>query len=323
MKHACIIVALAACGGSSETPVEEITYGDDTVVEGQTDLEKLQAVFEAQVVALRNADADAFLATHRLDAESFMLGPADVAVMVGGDAVNTTVRRVLGNSEPAEVTVQEHLFELAGDTAYSAHTVAIGPQGNLEATYHAVQIYGRVDDGWKVLASSWTVALPNERAMEMAAGGSFGESVPLPERRDPGCEVLATDLEGLRTDTMPPAERVVGGFTFGTAPEEADPFTQEEYDAIAGAISSGAVQSSAGPGSIHVRKVGDLCIGATNVDRTFQHEGNPATIRLRAFIVSNPAAPLHRVGAFSLVLPLRANTEEPAAETAEETQTSP
>ena len=92
------------------------------------------------------------------------------------------------------------------------------------------------------------------------------------------------------------------------------------YDAIAGAIESGAVRTAAGPGGIYARRVGGLCFGVAAMDRTFEHEGNPTTVRLRVFAVSNPAAPTHAVGSFSVVLPQRPEPEpseptEPVTET--------
>lgn len=329
MKRTLIFVTLVACGGSSEAPIEEVTYGDDTVVEGQTDLQKLHELFDAEIAALRNVDAEGILATHTLDAESFMLGPVDVAVMVGGDAIRATVQRVLGGSEPAEVNATEHAFEVAGDSAYSAHSVAIGPAATPEVTYHAVQVYRNTADGWRVAASSWTIAIPNERSVQMAAAGALPASAPIPERLDEGCETLAQDVAGLRNDVMPPAERLIGSLTMGTAAEEVAPFTQEQYDAVAAAISSEAVESAPGPGAVLAQRVGNLCFGVTAMNRTFEHEGSPVTLRLRAFVVSDVRAPTHAIGSFSVVLPQRgpdAEAPDEAAETVEdgaETETSP
>lgn len=314
MKRTLIFITLVACGGSSEAPIEEVTYGDDTVVEGQSDLQKLHELFDAEMSALRNVDAAAMLATHALDADSFMLGPVDVAVMVGGDAVRATVERVLGSAQPTEVNATEHVFEVSNDAAYSAHTVVVGPAATPEATYHAVQVYRKTAEGWRVAASSWTIAVPNERSVQMAASGALPASAPIPERLDEGCETLAQDLGGLRNDVMPPADRLVGSLTMGTAPEEVAPFTQEQYDAIAEAIGSDAVQSAAGPGAVLAQRFGDVCFGVTAMNRTFQHEGNPVTLRLRAFVVSDLRVPTHSIGSFSVVLPQRGPEAEPTEE---------
>ncbi len=304
MKWSLIgLVGVMACGSSSTTPVEEVTFGDDEVVEGQTDEQKVRALFDQEIAAMRAADADAALASHALGPDSFMLGPVAAAVLVGGDAVEATVRQVMASWQPMEISVTEHALAVVGDAAYSGHEVTYEPPGSPSITYHAVQLYRSTPAGWRVVATSWTVALPEERWLPLAQANAMPESAPVAARIDPGCETAAADVEGLRNDQLPPTERVVGSFTLGTDPGEAKPFSQEEYDGIAGAIESGVITSAPGAGGVHAQRVGDLCFVVAAVNRTAHLPDQELNLRMRAVSVFDTRSGTHRLGSFSLVLP--------------------
>lgn len=305
MKRSLIglVGVLVACGGSSEPPVEEVTFGDDEVVEGQTDAQKLRALFEAEIDGMRSADADAALASHALDADSFMLGPVARSVMVGGPAVEGAVRQVMSSWQPMEVRTEEHVFEVVGDAAFSAHTVTFDPTGEAPITYHAVQVYAQKPQGWQVAATSWTIAMPQERWVPMAQSGALPDSAPIPARRDAGCETMAADLEQLRIGQMPGSDRVVGSFSLGTQPDEARPLSQEEYDTIKAALDAGTITNTPGPGEVYAQRVGELCFGVVSVVRTGQMDGQELRLPTRAAVVFDTRSDTHRLASFSMVLP--------------------
>ena len=319
MKRTLMLLALVACGGSTETPVEEVTYGDDTVVEGQSDLDKVRAKIAAQVAALQSADPDAFLATQALGADSFMVGPVDVAIMEGAGPLEATVRRVMGGMPSStQVEVREHRLEVEGDSAYTAHEMVISAEGET-VPYRAVQVWRKTPEGWRVAASAWTIAIPDARTEQMAEADALPQSAPITERIDAGCEGVAANLRSWRDDAqLPPAENAVGGLSFGTAPEEAGEFTQEQYDSIAAAVEAGQARPAAGPGGIRAQRVGALCFVATTIDYTF----GPMTLPMRAVVVARAAGGVYPVASFSLVLP-REPASMPEQGEGPETQSSP
>lgn len=188
-----VILVLAACGGSqTATPTEPATTGD---AGSAAPVDQMRAVFERQVEALRTRDAAGVTSAYVPDV--FVLGLDAADLCEGVERAKVAVESLLPPAAVERVEVKERAFNPAGDRAgWSFHDLTL--PGDPPITYRVATVYEQ-RDGWRVVAQSWAVPIPDDEAARLIQAGAMPDLPDVTLPSSPGTEAIVADIEGWLT----------------------------------------------------------------------------------------------------------------------------
>lgn len=277
---------VAGCGGAPTRPDRVAPTTSPAPQRTEDPCDSVRAATREQLQALAERDAERYLASFVEGPDILVLGATDVAVAAGSEAVARTLRRAIGELSAVEVEATERGCGVVGESAWTLHEVVFRPTAAAaeaeglpeQLTYHLAQVHRRVDGAWKVAVASWALALTPAQVREWTDRADPAPPVTLEERRDPGCDDLASAL-----GAGPGAFEVEAG----PAPTPTEGFA-----------------TPGPPTSPRLQRVGDLCVALATAELPFAAGGDaPIALPVRVLAIGAAEGTGHWLRVVSVVVP--------------------
>ncbi len=221
------LVAYAGCataGSSSDSlpPARAITVDDARAA--------VTKVVEAQYAALEKGDPDQWAAPLAPDPVFFGTGPDDAVATKAATLKNMHAATDGKLKAGARFAVKSSGLQIGlssdGRAAWVADVIELTvTQAGKSVTspLRLTEVLAEQDGAWWVHAVHWSIGVPNERALAMAADGSLGKLKALGESVAPGAQAIAAEFQKTSAkigEFLGSLSSRPDAFVFGTAPDE-------------------------------------------------------------------------------------------------------
>ena len=220
-----LLVACAGCAASGPVTVTPRRVVDRGAAEAA-----VRKIVQAEYAAMEKPDPDAWAASFAPDSFFFGARPDEAmpsrALAVAEMHKRTDAMAKAGGSFAVRSTALQ--LGLAGDSRAAwvsdvlEVTLTVGAKQDTQSL-RVTEVLAEQDGSWWVLALHWSVALPNERALELAAQKKLGPLPEVAESIEPGAQALAAEFLKSTVEVgefLTSLSQRPDAFIFGTAPDE-------------------------------------------------------------------------------------------------------
>jgi ketosteroid isomerase-like protein len=184
--------------------------------------DQVTALLAAQETAISGGDFTALASC--LTPDATWLGPRADQALAGRDAVKTMLAQHLGGKKLAVHPSAPRIGLTAdGRSAWISEELGLSVDGAADMPLRLTAF--ALDDGkaWKIAAEELSVALPNEKAFDMAAKGELANPAALEAAAAPGTEGIVAAWQQGMADPAAWAKSFADrddAFIYGSAPDE-------------------------------------------------------------------------------------------------------
>lgn len=186
------------------------------------DIKPVQALVQAQRVAIANADLKALASTLAISALGFGVDADELAE--GRDALITQVERDLGELPANGFSVESKFSAIGeqGNHAWIALELEVSAPGASPRRFAITELAAVLDNQWQVVAWHWAIPVSDATAERLAILGTLPKPVPVPNLSTAPKDIEAAVKTAFSSREAFAAARSehVDGFNFGSAPNE-------------------------------------------------------------------------------------------------------